>query len=135
MAETTGSKLGLFAKIRQQEDALKVVGAASLAFFIAGGLFMMLSYWYGPELWVNGIAYVVLGFLLRQFKSRIIAVLLLLLAIVTVLLTLGIFTGHGFSGGLNIILAAAVVWVGLRAVEATFKLRARKAANVPIGDA
>lgn len=135
MAETAGSKLGIFAKIRQEEDALKVVGAASLAFFIAGSLFMILSYWYGPELWVNGVAYVVLGFLLRQFKSRIIAVLLLLLAIVTVLLTVGIFSGHGFSGGLNIILAAVVVWVGVRAVEATFKLRAKKAAQAPVGDA
>ena len=135
MAETAGSKLGIFAKIRQEEDALKVVGAASLAFFIAGSMFMILSYWYGPELWVNGVAYVVLGFLLRQFKSRIIAILLLLLAIVTVLLAVGIFSGHGYSGGLNIILAAAVVWVGVRAVEATFKLRAKKAAKEPVGDA
>ena len=135
MAETAGSKLGLFAKIRQEADALKVVAAASLAFFIAGSLFMILSYWYGPELWVNGVAYVVLGFLLRQFKSRIIAILLLLLAIVTVLLAVGIFSGHGYSGGLNIILAAAVVWVGVRAVEATFKLRAKQAAKAPAGDA
>lgn len=135
MAETAGSKLGIFAKIRQEEDAIKVVGAASLAFFIAGGLFMILSYWYGPELWVDGVAYVVLGFLLRTFKSRIVAILLLLLAIVTVLLALKIFSGHGFSGGLNIILAAFFVWVGIRAVEATFKLRAKRAANAPVGDA
>jgi len=69
------------------------------------------------------------------FKSRIVAILLLLLAIVTVLLTLKIFSGHGFSGGLNIILAAFVVWVGVRAVEATFKLRAKKASVAPAGDA
>lgn len=135
MAETIVRKLGIFAKIRQEEDAVKVVGAASLAFFIAGGLFMILSYWYGPELWVDGVAYVVLGFLLRTFKSRIVAILLLLLAIVTVLLALKIFSGHGFSGGLNIILAAFVVWVGARAVEATFKLRAKKATPAPAGDA
>jgi hypothetical protein len=135
MAETIIKKLGIFAKIRQEEDAVKVVGAASLAFFIAGGLFMILSYWYGPELLVDGIAYIVLGFLLRTFRSRIVAILLLLLAIVTVLLALKIFSGHGFSGGLNIILAAFVVWVGVRAVEATFKLRAKKPTAVPVGDA
>jgi len=135
MAETIIRKLGIFAKIREEEDAVKVVGAASLAFFIAGGLFMILSYWYGPELLVDGVAYVVLGFLLRTFRSRVVAILLLLLAIVTVLLALRIFSGHGFSGGLNIILAAFVVWAGARAVEATFKLRAKKAAAVPVGDA
>lgn len=135
MAETQGVKPGIFAKIRQQEDAVKVVGAASLAFFIAGGLFMILSHWYGSELLVNGLAYVVLGFLLRQFKSRMIAILLLLLAIVTALMAIGVFSGHGFSGGLNIILAAIVVWVGARAVEATFKLRGKYAAKTPVGDA
>lgn len=135
MTEAQGGKLGIFARIRQQEDAVKVVGAASLAFFIAGGLFMILAYWYGSELLVNGIAYVVLGFLLRQFKSRMIAVLLLLLAIVTALMALGIFSGRGFSGGLNIILAAIVVWVGVRAVEATFKLRGKYAGKAPVGDA
>ncbi len=135
MAETQGGKPGIFAKIRQQEDAVKVVGAASLAFFIAGGLFMILSHWYGSELLVNGIAYVVLGFLLRQFRSRMIAILLLLLAIVTALMAVGVFSGHGFSGGLNIILAAIVVWAGARAVEATFKLRAKSTAKAPVGDA
>lgn len=135
MAEAQGSKLGIFARIRQEEDAIKVVGAASLAFFIAGGLFMILSYWYGMELLVDGLAYVVLGFLLRQFRSRMIAILLLLLAVVTALMALGIFSGRGFSGGLNIILAAIVVWVGIRAVEATFKLRGKYTAKTPVGDA
>lgn len=135
MGETQGGKLGIFARIRQQEDAVKVVRGASLAFFIAGGLFIMLSWWYGRELLIDGAAYVVLGFFLRQFNSRIIAIMLLLLAIVTSLMAFGIFSGRGHSGGLNVILAAIVVWAGVRAVEATFKLRGKFAARAPAGDA
>jgi len=135
MAEAQGVKLGMFTRIRQQTDAILVVRGASIAFFVAGGLFMILSYWYGSELLANGAAYVVLGFLLRQFRSRMIAVLLLLLAIVTALMAVGVFSGRGFSGSLNIILAAVVVWAGVRAVEATFKLRAKSAAKAPVGDA
>lgn len=135
MADAPGMKLGFFAKIREQEDAVKIVHAASLAFIIAGLFFAILSYRYGPELWVDGIAYIVLAFLLRQFKSRIVAVLLLLLAVVTGLMLLGIFSAHGSFPGMDVILAAVLFFIGLRAVEATHKLRAKRVAAVAVGDA
>lgn len=128
MAETQGNKLGFFGKIRQEEDAVKIVRAASLAFLAVGCFFMIVSIWHGPEVWVHGIAYVVLGFLLRQFRSRVIASLLVLLGLVTVLLQLRVFSGHPMSAGLSIIVAAIVVFLAVRAMEATMKLRARKAA-------
>jgi hypothetical protein len=133
MGEATGGVLGLFGKIRQQDDAARIVRASSLAFFIAGGVFMVLSYWFGPELWLSGAAYLVLGFLLRQFRSRVIATLLLLLALTSLLLALKVFAGHWYSAGVVVIVSAIVVAIGARAVEATFTLRAGPGA--PKGDA
>jgi hypothetical protein len=135
MADASGRKMGFFAKIREQEDAVKIVHAASLAFIVAGLFFSILSYWYGPELWMDGLAYIVLAFLLRQFKSRMVAVLLLLLAVVTGALLIGIFSRNGSFAGMDVILAGVLFFIGLRAVEATHKLRARRMAAVPAGDA
>ena len=135
MAEALGSKLGFFAKIREEEDAVKIVRAASLAFIAVGCFFTIASVWSSYELWVHGLAYIVLGFMLRQLKSRVIALLLVLLAVMTALIALKVFSGQNISMALNVILSVVVFGIGLRAVEATFKLRARKAAKVPVGDA
>lgn len=134
MGEATRSGTGFFSRIRHQEDAVKIVRAASLVFLAVGAFLAILSYWSGFELWAHGLAYMVLAVLLRQFKSRVIASLLVLVAVVMLLLELKLFSGQVYSAALNIIVAAIAVWVGARAVEATFKLRARPP-RAPVGDA
>jgi len=135
MAEAQGSKLGFFDKIRQEEDAVKIVRAGSLVFLAAGLFFAILSYWSTPEVWMHGLAYIVLGLLLRQFKSRIIATLLVLLALTTILLQLRLFPSHQYAAGLSLIVASIVVFVGVRAMEATFKFRKKAAPKEPVADA
>jgi hypothetical protein len=79
---------------------------------------------------------VVLGFLLRQFRSRIIATLLVLVVVVMAAIELRLFKGQVYSVALSIVVAAILVWVGARALEATIKLRAKSAAKAtPVGDA
>ena len=134
MDEAPRSRTSFFSRIRHQEDAVKIVRAASLVFLAVGAFLAILSYWSGFELWVHGLAYMVLAVLLRQFKSRVIASLLVLVAVVMLLLELKLFSGQAYSAALNIIIAAIAVWVGARAVEATIKLRARQS-NAPTGDA
>ena len=135
MAETQPGKLGFFDKIRQEEDAVKIVRAASLVFLSVGLFFAILSYWGRPELWLHGLAYIVLGVILRQFRSRVIATLLVLLAVTTVLLQLRVLPSQTYSAGLSIIVAAIAVFVGVRAAEATFRFKAKRAAKEPVGDA
>jgi hypothetical protein len=136
MAESTGGGAGFFDRIRHEEDAVKIVRAASLVFLAAGLFFCILSIWGGFEVWMHGLAYVVLGFLLRQFRSRVIATLLVLVVVVMAALELRLFRGQVYSTALSIVLAAVMVWIGARALEATIKLRAKAAArSTPVGDA
>ena len=123
MAAKGNKGLGILSRIEQKEDAVKVVKAASLAFFIVAGLLVMLSFIYGPALLIDAGAYFVLGIFLRQFKSRVIAILVLLLAIVTTVVGVGKLFGAGIDSGIYIIVAVIVLWAAIRAVEATFKLR------------
>jgi hypothetical protein len=69
--------------------------------------------------------YVIGGFFLLRFKSRAAAVTLLLLALGGAVATLFNRLGHDLGGGRNVVLAAIVLWVAIRAVDATFKLRGR----------
>ncbi len=131
MDEAQGSITGFFAKIRQQEDAAKVVRAASLVFLAVGAFLCIASIWSGFELWVHGLAYIVLGILLRQLRSRVIASLMLLVALVLLLPEMGLMPDRPYALAANIILAAVLAWVAIRAIEATSKLRARKAQPAP----
>jgi hypothetical protein len=134
MSEKRTGLAGFFDKIRQEEDAVKIVRAGSLVFLAAGLFFAVASVWSGVEFWVHGLAYIVLGFLLRQFRSRVIASLLFLLAVTTLLQQFRLFPDHTYSAGASIIVAAVLVFVCVRAIEATFRLRAKAAAKAPVGD-
>lgn len=135
MAEAQAGKLGFFDKIRQEEDAVKITHAASLVFLGVGLFFAILSYWATPELWIHGLAYIVLGLILRQFRSRVIASLLVLLAVTTALLQVRLLPSHAYSAGISIIVAAIAVFVGIRALEAAIRFRQKRGAKAPAGNA
>jgi len=71
----------------------------------------------------DGVVYLILAILLRKYYSRVVAVILLLLAflsmIVTILTQAGVIDGIGS----NIFLAIIVFIIGIRTVYATFKLK------------
>lgn len=123
MADETKSSMSILSRIEKQEDAVKVVHAASLAFFVVAGLLLLMSYYFGRAFLFDAAAYLVLGFFLRQFRSRIVAILLLLLAVITTAVGAGRLMEAGVNSGLYVVVAVAVLWVAIRAVEATFKLR------------
>ena len=134
MSDVQAGLTGIFARIQKDEDAVKIVRAGSLVFVAAGLFFAVVSSWGGFEYWVHGLGYILLGLLLRQFKSRIIASLLFLLAVVTIFQQIRLYPAQHLSAGISLIVAAIVVFVCVRALEATHKLRS-KPAKVPVGDA
>jgi len=133
MSEKRAGLAGFFDKIREEEDAAKIVRAGSLVFLAAGLFFTIASFWSDREIWLHGAAYIVLGFLLRQFKSRVIASILFVLVLATLLQQIQLFPHRQYAAGASIIIAAVLVFVGVRAIEATHKLR--KSAKAPGGDA
>jgi hypothetical protein len=128
VAEPT-KKLGWLSTIESRDDALKVVRESSSGFFLVAAIQAALSFVVGFSILFDAAVYAIGGFFLRRFKSRVAAVVLLLLAALAAFATLANRFGEKVGGGSNIILAAIVLWTAIRAVEATFKLRGRFAAE------
>ena len=117
-----------FSKIEDRDGAIKVVTASASVFIVVAAIQAVVAFFVGYALLVDAVIYAVLGAILLRFKSRVAAVILLLLAIVTAGVTVANATGAKLGGGHNIFLSLMVLWAGVRAVEATFKLRGRFAA-------
>ncbi len=121
----TEKKKGSFSKIESRDEALKMVKDTSRAFFFVAGLQAILSYWIGFGVLVDAAIFAIGGFFLFRFNSRAAAVALLLLALLSAGVTIANKAGANIGGGNNIILALIILWAGIRAVEATFKLHGR----------
>lgn len=121
MAEEKPKNRGFFSKIETRVDALQVIKEAAYTFYIVGGLQIIVSFIIGFQTIIDGVLFIVFGFLLHWFNSRIAAVILLLLSggglAVTAINQFG-----GGPGGRNIFLALIVFWMSVRATQATFKL-------------
>jgi hypothetical protein len=116
------SSIGLFAKIESRDDALNTVREASNGFFGLAALQAAIGFFLFPAMITDAVILVILALGLRLWRSRIAAVLLLLMtgfgAVMTVLNKIGVT----HQGGTNIFLAFIMLVVAVRAVEATFKL-------------
>jgi hypothetical protein len=125
---TETKKFSLMSKIESREDALKVAKEVSTAFFVLAAVQGAIGAFIMPSMIIDAILYAVLAAMLRMWKSRVVAVILLLLATASAVTTVLTKFGVAELGGGNIFLAGAVLWAGIRGVQATFLLRGRFAA-------
>ncbi|MRR56821.1 MAG: hypothetical protein EG824_01205 [Deltaproteobacteria bacterium] len=125
MSDAKLSKAGLFSDIQSREDAHKVVKDTSMGFFVVAVIQAAFSIFVGLPLLVDALLYSVGGFCLRRYFSRIAAVTLLILALISTGTTFANMAGANLNGGSNIVLALIVLWAAIRSVEATFKLHGR----------
>ncbi len=119
---------GLFARIESRDDALKTVRDAAAAFLFLAVLQGALGFFLASSMLIDAVAYLVLALALRQWHSRVAAMVLLLFALGAASVTVLNRVGLTHSGGGNVFLAIIVLVVSIRAVEATFKLHGRYAA-------
>jgi hypothetical protein len=128
---TVSKKNRLFSPITTGDDALNMIREASIAFFCVAALQALLGTALAPAMLTDAVIIAVLAGILMKWRSRIAAVLLLLVSggglVVTVLNRLGITA----EGGKNIFLAVIMLVVAVRAVEATFKLHGRYRTALP----
>jgi cobalamin synthase len=122
MAEPKPKKRDIFSKIETREEALKTIKDTTIGFYFIAILHIVLGYFVGLPVMIDGVLYAVLGFLLQKFNSRIVAVLLLIVSGIALITTVINRFGGG-TGGRNILLAIIVLWASIRAVQATFKLQ------------
>jgi hypothetical protein len=125
MADFKFKKNSWFSKIESREDALKVVKDTSSAFIVISVIQAILSYFVGSSILVDAIINCGGAFFLRRFNSRAAAVVLLIVALITLGVTIANMLGAKLGAGGNILVAIIVLWAGVRAVEATFKLHNR----------
>lgn len=121
----SGKKQGLFSRIETREDALKLVRSGSIGFLLLAGLQALIGFFLFPAMLIDAAILAVLGFIVMKAHSRVAAVILLLVAgaqaVVTLLNRIGVMS----EGGKNIILAAIMLILAIRLVEATFKLNGK----------
>jgi hypothetical protein len=120
-------KFSWMSKIESHADALKVVKDVSTAFFVLAAIQGAIGAFVMPSMIIDAVLYAALAAMLRMWKSRVVAVILLLLATVSAVTTVLTKFGVAELGGGNIFLAVAVLWAGIRGVQATFLLHGRLA--------
>lgn len=116
----------LFSKINDRYIALKIIKETSLVFIIIGIYQCIVFYFIGINVvLVDAAIYIIFGFVLREWKSRIAAVILLIQASISAVITILHFLGYTSKGEVSIIIVIAILFIAVRAVEATFKLHGR----------
>ena len=112
-------------KIESREDALKAIKDVSTAFFVLAAISGALAAFFMPVVLIDAVLYAILAGLLRAFKSRVVACILLLV-VVSALVT-SILTSFGIIhvGGKNILLGVIAFWAAFQGVRATFLLHCK----------
>ena len=114
-----------FGKIETREEALKVIKDSSYGFFFIAVLQAVIGFALGMNLWLDAVLYLIFGGILLKFKSRVAAILLLLLtsgALVMTFINKINPDPSSRTGGTNLFLAVIMIWTSIRAIQATFKL-------------
>jgi hypothetical protein len=122
---STPKRNQFFAKIASRDDALSVVKQSAYGFWVVAAIQGGLGVFIAPSMLFDAACYAVLAAVLLRWRSRVAAILLLLLSgtalTVTVLNKMGVMQ----QGGTNIILAVIIAYTAIRAVEATLKIHGR----------
>ena len=118
----TKKSISVFSKITDRNSALNVIKETSLVFIIVG-IYQAVVYFFVGQIGVliDAALYIFLGFTLREWKSRAAAVILLIQAIIAAGIIIMRHLGYTDEGGVSTILVVAVLFIAVRAVEATFK--------------
>jgi len=102
-----------------------MIKECSMAFLFLALLQGVIGYYLAPSLVLDAILFAVFTGILYQWKSRIAAIILLLLSLASVVVTLLTKFGYITDGGQNIFLAVIMLGAAIRSVEATFKLESK----------
>ncbi|HWH48326.1 MAG TPA: hypothetical protein VN664_11030 [Burkholderiales bacterium] len=116
---------GIFAIIRNRDDALHVVADAAMAFLGAAAVLVAMAFSHGWQDLADAALYVVLGALMWRFRSPAAAFALLLVAIMRFFITVGQTIETGAVNRIYVLVTVVVLFASIRAVEATLKLQGR----------
>jgi len=116
---------GIFAAIRNRQDALNVVTDASITFLIVAAILAVLFLIEGERTLLDVGLFGLLGMLLWRFKSPAAAIGLLLVSVMRVFVTLAQILDTGDVNWIFVVVTSVAVVTSIRAAEATLKLIGR----------
>jgi hypothetical protein len=119
---SSGLKGFSFASITDRETGLKVEREIFFGYLTVAAIQGVIGAFVMRSMIWDALILAGLAFAFKQWHSRVAAVLLMLLSFVIGVTTVGSLLGMSNSGGRNIILAAIVVYMGLRATQVSFAL-------------
>jgi hypothetical protein len=125
MAEQQAKKPGLFSAIQDRDGAIKIARDCGNAFLMLAVLQGAIGLFLARSLLVDAAIFALCGLYIRRSYSRAAAILCLAVAAFAAVTTFANRVGANVGGGKNIFLAVIMLWVGIRAVEATFKLHGK----------
>ena len=103
------------------DGAKRMIRESAMGFYTIAGIQAVISLLLGMSMLIDAVLFAGLAFWLQRTHSKIAASLLLGLAAISIVATAMNQVGGG-AGGRNIVLSVILVWVGVRAVVATYKL-------------
>ena len=102
---------------------LKDLKGGSIYFYVIGGLQILLWFFLGQLLIVDGILNITLSFLTYKFKSRVAALFLLGMTLLAVMLTVAAIAAGERGATISPIGIFIRLWASIRMVNAAFKLQ------------
>lgn len=111
--------------IENKELAEHIVNETAKGFYILAGLQAIIGILLFPGYILNAILLALIAYWMHKTKSRVAAIILLILSVLSVIGTLMAMVGE-VIGGTNIILAILFLWLSIRATQATGKLSGLK---------
>ena len=126
-----------FSRLTSHYDALTMVKDTASAFLMVGCLSVLTALFTSLYGLVDAVIYISGAFILRRFNSQAAAWTLLVYAVLTALMVVARLTGATFAagaGGASLIFALVSLWAGIRAVEATIKLKGSLSAMAPLAE-
>jgi hypothetical protein len=121
MAETR-KRARLFSSIKTRDDALQMINDAAIGFFLVAGVQAGVLLFTQQTVSMMALIYALLAVVLLKWKSRVVAILLLVVAATSLIMIILNLLGVLTEGDTNLVLTLLLLWVAIRAVEATHKL-------------
>ncbi len=107
-------------KITEKKLAKFIANEAAKGFYVLAAIQLVIGWFInGPLALIDAVLFAGLAFLMVKFMSRVAAVILVILSVIS-LITTTFNLVLGGSGGVNIALAVLFLWMGVRAAQATF---------------
>ncbi len=127
-------RIGIFSPVSTPEKAVIMIRQGALVFYIVAVILAALGALTDWTLIAGAAVYAGLGFCLQRWRSRIAALLLVVLSVFYLFLNEAIRRGMVVSrGATNIFFAFVILIIAARVLEATLKLHSKWKEEAPIG--